>query len=290
MLTNRHPSVRRPALLWLFLLLLPGLACSLSGGQQGNTPLPLPTELAAAPLPDGSQPGGLAATFISVNSSAGAQDGRCHKLLRFYSDGLVLYSSSCFSAGAPAASLESEVVRWFKRENPNIARGDYALLGQRLWLRIVSHDPIHETTYLRLFQGEYCDQELVLQEPALLTYAGVPSDVTQPVLEYALLGGAMPEAAASPCHVAGFRFLWRAYITLAESEAAYRIQTDVGQPCSLRYTAPDGTVWPAAGPAEITADSEGICAWRWPVGNVPGQGIVTIVIDEINQDFVINIQ
>jgi hypothetical protein len=154
----------------------------------------------------------------------------------------------------------------------------------------VSHDPIHETTYLRLFQGEYCDQELLLQEPALLTYAGVPSDLTQPVLEYALLGGARPEAAASPCHVAGFRFLWRPYITLAESEAVYRIQTDVGQPCSLRYTAPDGAVWPPAGPAEITADSEGVCVWRWPVGHVPGQGIVTIVIDEINQDFVINIQ
>jgi hypothetical protein len=120
MLTNRRHSIRPPSLLWLFLLLLPSLACSLSGGQQSNVPLPLPTELAAAPLPEGSQPGGLAATFISVNSSAGVQDGRCHKLLRFCPDGLVLYSSSCFSVGAPADSLESEVARWFKRENPNI--------------------------------------------------------------------------------------------------------------------------------------------------------------------------
>jgi hypothetical protein len=111
-------------MLWLFLLLLPSLACSLSEGQQSAGPLPLPTELAAAPLPEGSQPGGLAATFISVNSSAGVQDGRCHKLLRFYPDGLVLYSSnSCFSAEAPAASLESEVARWFKRENPNYPAG-----------------------------------------------------------------------------------------------------------------------------------------------------------------------
>ncbi len=64
----------------------------------------------------------------------------------------------------------------------------------------------------------------------------------------------MPDFVHETAHVAGFRFLWRTYITLVGGEAMYRIQTTVGERCSLRYTAPDGTHWPASGePAVVTA-------------------------------------
>ncbi len=88
---RRSTAVRDyKALLLLFLLFLaPALACNLPGSGQRGTPLPLPTELATTPFPEESRPGSFDATLISVASDAGAQNGRCHKLFRFYPDGLV---------------------------------------------------------------------------------------------------------------------------------------------------------------------------------------------------------
>lgn len=270
--------------------LLTATACTMPTPGQRGTPLPLPTELATTPFPEESQPGNWDATFISVSSAAGTQNGRCHKLLRFYPDGLLLYSNfACFPAGADAASQATDVAGWFRRENAGVTRGDYVLEGQRLWLRAVMHDAVHETAYLRTLQGEYCEGQMVLQEPGILTYTGVPSELTQPVQEYILLSGNVPETLTPPCRVAGFRFLWRSYITLAGGEATYRIQTAVGERCSLRYVGPDGTRWPADGPAVILADEEGVCAWQWPVGDVRGQGVATVEIDTIRQDFAIQL-
>ncbi len=277
-------------LLFLLLLLTASLACRAAGLDRPSTKLPSPDELSTTPLPAESQPGNFDATFISAASAPGEQNGRCHKLLRFYPDGLVLYSdNACFTPAEQAAGLADAASRWFQRENPDVTRGDYALSGQRLWLRLVAHDPLHETTALRAFQGEYCEGDMVLQEPAVLTYAGIPSDLTQPVQAYTLLAGTAPQTLSPPCHAAGFHFLWRTYITLTGAEASYRIQTDVGQSCALRYTAPGGEMWPMVETAVVTADSDGVCAWRWPVGGTPGEGIVTITLDEITQDFAIRI-
>lgn len=289
-LTLAQPRTWRRGKVALLLLLFLTPACTMPIPGQRSAPLPLPTELAAAPFSEGSQMGNWDATFISVSSAAGAQNGRCHKLLRFYPDGLLLYSNfACFPAGADAASQAANVAGWFTRENASMARGDYALEGQRLWLRVVVRDAIHETTYLRNLQGEYCERQMTLQEPGILTYTGVPSPLTEPVQEYVLLAGSAPETLASPCRVDGFRFLRRSYITLAGGEAIYDIQTAVGERCSLRYTGPDGARWPIDGPAVIQADEYGVCAWRWPVGDVRGQGVVTVEIGAINQDFAIQL-
>jgi hypothetical protein len=285
-------SYHRAGNYFLIALMLGMLAastgCRLPLSSTASTPLPQPTELAGTSFPEGSQPGGLEAVFISSAWVAGAQNERCHKLLRFLPDGQVLYSNfACFPPTNDAAARVEEIAQWFNPENDNVTRGDYARLGGRVWLRIVEYDHIHETTYLRAFQGVQCSRKMVLQEPAVQTYSGIPSNLTEPVLEYVRLAGAayQDQAETVPCRAVGFRFLWRSYITLADGAAEYRIQTDPGEACDLHYTAPDG----AQQNTMITAGGDGVCAWRWQVGSQPGEGRVTVTIDEITQIFTLKI-
>ena len=132
---------------------------------------------------------------------------------------------------------------------------------------------------------------MVLQEPAVQGYAGIPSDLTQPVQEYTLLAGALQERAdGDACKLPGFRFERRIYTTLVGKEAEYIIRTDAGQVCSLVYLAPDGRVWPQEGSAVITAGSDGLCTWRWPVGDQAGVGLVTVTIGGIRQELEIQVK
>jgi hypothetical protein len=267
------------------------LACSRLGILPSATPLPLPTELATTPQPEGSQLGGLEATFVSVVSVDGFQDERCYKLYRFYPDGLVLYADFACLEAAPSAENWSEINRWFQRENPDLPRGDYYLDNSRLWVRVVSYDPIHETTDLRLFQGEYCNDKIVLQEPAALYYTGVPSELMQPVLEYVRLPTSGVENTPSgTCHVAGFSVIYRPSVVLAGGQAEYQVQTDPGETCTLQYTAPDGTIREGQGTGRITADNQGVCSWTWELGETKGDGIVTVTIGQITQGFGIEVR
>jgi hypothetical protein len=45
----------------------------------------------------------------------------------------------------------------------------------------------------------------------------------------------------------------------------------------------------APGAGTITADDQGLCEWIWEVGDARGEGLITITIDEITQDFLIHI-
>lgn len=292
-------------LAFLMLVLLPVSACYRLGILPTPTPLPLPTELAKVSLPTGSQPGGLEAVFVSLVSADGGQDHQCHKLYRFYPDGLALYANFACSDAASVAESWPEIDSWFRRENRDIARGDYYTLGDRLWIRIVTYDPVSETTRLRSFQGEYCNDEMVLQEPAERYYTGVPAELTQPVLEYvrlemtsqrhgtpALTGKTLtPESRnGAACHVAGFEIIKRPSIVLAGGQAEYQIQTDAGESCALQYVDPGGALSQASGAGTITADSRGICRWVWELGDQKGNGTVTVRIDEIIQDFNIEVR
>jgi hypothetical protein len=253
---------------------------------------PLPTQLALTGFPASSQAGGLEGIFISSASIPGAGEERCYKLVRFYQDGLFIYSDlACLADGGDRDDLRDEVDEWFNRDNDRVSRGDYALLDGRLWLRVVVHDAVHETTYLRSFQGEACGGEMVLQEPAVRGYAGIPSDLTQPVQEYSLMVRKLSDQAGEDaCRLPGFRFVRRIYTALAGNEAVYSIRTGEGQACALVYLAPDGSIWPQEGRAEITSGSDGLCTWRWPVGDQAGMGLVTVTIGGIRQDFEIQIR
>ncbi len=269
--------------------LLPLIACNLLSPP---TPLPLPTELATPPLPLESQPGGLEATFVSAVTVDGAGEERCFKLYRFYPDSLALYANFTCSAAAPSAAAWPEIDRWFRRDDHRIMRGDYYRLGHRIWIRIVGYDAVHEITYLRQFQGELCDADMVLQEPTVRGYAGVPSPLMQPVLEYMRISPATApdEAEGSNCRVAGFKILSRPSVTLAGGLVEFSIQTDPGEACELHFTKPDGSLSRAPGTGAITADGQGICHWEWELDAQTGKGLVTIRIDQITQDFALDIR
>lgn len=278
-------------LLALVLAFLPIQACYQIGILPTATPLPLPTELSTTPLPPGSRAGGLEGIFISAVSIDGYKDERCYKLYRFYPDGVVLYANLACLEPAPAEKIWSEIDAWFRRENRDIPRGDYYLQNHRIWIRVVFYNDVYETVYLRSFQGEYCNDEMVLQEPKVRDYAGVPSPLTQPVQEYTRLGANLTEnPPPEACHVAGYRLLYRPYVTIAGGQAEYRIQTDVGQTCVLQYIPPDGNPSEASGAGAITADSHGICAWKWDVGSIKGVATVIVTIDEISQEYSIELR
>lgn len=275
----------------LFVIVTAVLACSRLSILPSATPLPLPTELATTPLPEGSQLGGLEATFVSAVSVDGFQDERCYKLYRFYPDGLVLYADFACLDAAPSAENWPEINRWFHRQNRDIPGGDYYLVGDSLWIRVVSYNPIHETTDLRSFQGEYCNDRMVLQEPTARYYTGVPSELMQPVLEYVRLQASGVESTPSgTCHVAGFRVIYRPSVVLAGGQAEYQIQTDPGETCTLKYTAPDGTISEGQGTGRITANNQGVCTWTWELGEPKGEGVVTVTIDQITQDLGIEVR
>lgn len=270
----------------------------------GRTP-PQPTELATTPLPEGAQPGGLEAAFVSLASISGGQGERCYTLYRFYPDGLALYAAMACSEETPSRSSWADVEAWFRREDPDIPRGDYYRQGQRIWIRIVSYDSIYEIHELRSFQGEICPGEMVLQEPTVRTYSGVPSDLTQPVQEYMRIDKLIPDqekpgstteanspggASDEACRVARFQILYRPSVALAGGQIEYRIQSDPGESCTLRYTLPDGTPSQASGTGAIRADRRGICSWIWEAGDQVGQAIVTVRIGGIEQDFRIEIR
>jgi hypothetical protein len=70
----------------------------------------------------------------------------------------------------------------------------------------------------------------------------------------------------------------------------YEIQTDPGETCTLRYTAPDGTVLDSGGAGAVTADEAGVCRWRWQLGDQPGKATATVSIDQITQDFSLEVR
>lgn len=289
---------------FLFLLVLMSLlaiGCNQPGLWVEPTPLPMPDELTTTPLPANSKAGGLEAVFVSRVSTAGSNESRCYKLYRFYPDGLALYSDfTCLDGGLRGENWP-ELDSWFKREDPNIDRGDYSLSASKIFVRIVSYNHVYETIELRNFQGEICQTKMVLQEPAVSGFSGIPSELTQPVLEFVQLAppelsdltSQLPagESSEEPsCHTAGFVILKRQTIGIAGNQAEYQIQTDPGERCSLRYSTPDGSASPAPGTGTITADSQGVCRWVWDLGDLAGEAQVNVGIDEIWQDFSLEVR
>ena len=265
----------------------------------------MPGDLTTTPLPASAKIGNLDAVFVSLVSVAGGQGSRCYKLYRFYPDGLALYSDFACFEGDLSANTWAEIDRWFNREEQAVSRGDYYLDASKIFVRIVSYHSIYETVDLRAFQGEICGPEMVLQEPAATHYTGIPSELTQPVLEFAQLGSpeqrqdssgmtsrpvAVENTSDKACHVAGFKILRRPTTVIAGNQAEYQILTDPGEACLLRYTAPGGGSGQAPGSGTVIADGQGLCSWLWELGDLPGEAIVTVGIDEILQDFSLEVR
>ncbi len=260
------------------------------------TPLPNPTELATSPLPENSQPGGIEGIFISTVSIPGAQPERCYKLYRFYRGGVVLYADmTCFDPSSNATGW-TEIDDWFNQENSQVLHGDYHRVEERIHIRVVGHDSIHEEIYLRTFEGAYCNGQMVLQEPSVKTYSGVPSDLTQPVVEYIKVqeptsSNTSPELDNSNlCSLSGFRFIFRPLVVVSDGEALFQVQTNPGETCNLQYTTPDGQRRQAEGTGIVIADQRGLCEWKWEVGPEEGTASVNITVNQISQDLELEIR
>jgi hypothetical protein len=260
----------------------------LGGCLKKADPLPLPADLAAAPFPADSKTGGLEGIYISTPSYPGEKNSRCHMLYRFYPEGLVLYSSTCFTS-PPGSSDVSQIETWFNQANISITRGDYATLEQQLIIRIVEPDAIHETVTLRIFQGAFCPSKMVLQEPGETYFSSVPSPASQPVLEFTRLDPGSP-LQSPQCRIPGFEFVRRPTIVLSGGQALFELRTDPGGTCSLVYTTPDGKVSQGAGTGEVQADPEGICRWLFDTGQAEGEAKVTIRVGIIEQDLYLDVR
>ncbi|GAP09946.1 hypothetical protein BECAL_01100 [Bellilinea caldifistulae] len=258
----------------------------------------MPAELNAEPLPSDAVSGGMDEIFISRVSSPGKQPERCYKLYRFYPDGLVLYSQGeCFESPPQSKDL-SDIQRWLNRENTNLWRGDYSLRQNRIFLRVTVHDYVKEVTSVRYFQGVICEGQMVLQEPAVLTYAGLPSELNQPVLEYIALSLSSDQSQTENrknrsemiCPFVGFKIIHRPSIGLINRQALLEIQTNPRQTCTLTYTNPAGETLLNAAEGTIRADEQGLCRWLFETGSTAGNGTLTVQIGEITQSLQIEIR
>ncbi|MCX7975579.1 MAG: hypothetical protein N2646_00765 [Bellilinea sp.] len=237
--------------------------------------------------------------FISRVSSAGKQPERCYKLFRFYPDGLVLYSGlSCFE-NLPGSKDLPAIQRWLNREDPTFFRGDYSLQQNRIFLRVTVHDYVREVTSLRYFQGNICNGQMVLQEPAVLTYAGLPYDLNQPVLEYLALSVSSDQNQTedsrknrreTACEYVGFKIIRRPSIGFINRQALLEIQTNPHQACTLTYANPAGEILLSPAEGTIRADEEGLCRWLFEIGSITGNGTLIVQIGEITQSLQIEIR
>lgn len=254
-----------------------------------STPLPLPTELAPSPLPAEAQQGTLDSPFASLASTPGAGNERCYKLFRFYPDGLVVYTHfACFEQ-PPGIKTWQEIYAWFNRENENLDRGDYFTAGDRIWIRIVQFDPVNERVALRAYQGQYCDNDMVLQQPAVSGYSGIPSAITQPVLEYANIRPLAPRTGQT-CQITRFTVLARPSVALTGNDIQFEVQTRPSESCNLEYTPPALESKPDPIKVMATADDQGVCRWQWAAGDQPGKAVITMTIGAITQQFAIEIR
>lgn len=288
--------------LFLSLVLIGALTIGCVSLLSKATPLPMPTDLNAAPLPEDSTIGGLDGVFISRNSEAGYQGSSCYQMFRFYPDGLVLFAYRACVDKPPTQDDTPDIHGWFNRENPDMWRGDYSVNQNRLFLRITGYDPIHEITFLRYFRGSFCGEQMVLQEPAVRFYSGVASPLTQPVQEFLALSSvtssiadqSLPPASKKgrneECQFIGFRFISRPTTTTKNGQSRLEIQTNPNQTCILTYISPAGITLLTANEGTIHADNEGICRWLFDIGSEAGTGTLIVQIGDITQSLSIDIR
>lgn len=218
---------------------------------------------------------------MARESQPGLYGKPCYAAFRFYADGLIISGNHCPESKNDAPNGE-KITQWLRRENIGVQRGDYFVQGDLLWLRVVDYDSVHKTPVLRAYRGEACGGKMVLQP-----WSSEPATMGMAVAEYSQVWGeGTPPTTNARCHVAGFKFVWQTGIGLTGHEGKYTIQTDPGETCTLTYTTPDG-ISGSEGTGTITADEQGICEWLWPLGNVAGNGVVTVTIDSISQAFTI---
>lgn len=143
---------------------------------------------------------------------------------------------------------------------------------------------------------------MVLQEPAVRGYAGLPSPLNQPVQEFLALSSitgdindlSLPPASRKgrneECRLIGFRFILRPTVTLKDGQSTLEIQTNPNQTCTLTYISPAGITLLTEQQGNIRADNEGVCRWLFDIGSDAGIGTLIVQIGDITQSLSIEIR
>jgi hypothetical protein len=102
--------------------------------QEHAGELPTPAELGAQPFPAGAVTTGLDSTYARLTREE--QDGtQCFSLIRLTTQGDAQLGQGCSTDGVEGVLADERI--WSSRDY----LGDYALLGGRVWLRIVIGTP-----------------------------------------------------------------------------------------------------------------------------------------------------
>jgi hypothetical protein len=194
-----------------------------------RVPIPPPEEVGAEPFPDGVSIGGLDVTFGPVRPDG--VETNCGGFYRFEPDGTVAQSGG----GCPeeGESFERFLQRLF--DQPTARRGDYAVLGQHVWMRLVERDLLAQEMLLELVEAEVCGDQMMLRPP------GEPFGAwaQQVRSDYELVLGD-PPATAEPCDVPRFSFDRRNVLYSQVRNASFTVVTDPGRTCAIEYESPDG--------------------------------------------------
>jgi hypothetical protein len=230
-----------------------------------DRPVPTPDELGAEALPATATVGGLDAVYVSEATSENAGGEPCFSLVRLAAAGEVRWFGGC-SRQEPQRLAERDGT-W---EDDDVDVGDYAVDGERIWLRLVTWDWLTGENYAVRYEGVRCGDRLHLRD--------VASRSRTNLLAFGLLDPGGPPG--PDCEQPTYRVEQAADRTVAGDgrTSSITMLTDPGATCSLAYEGPDGRRWPETGTSDVTADADGRCVLEFPVGVATGTALVSVTI------------
>lgn len=256
-------------------------ALVLSAGACNNfdrVPIPPPDEVGAASFPEGASVGGFDATFgrASWSIDEEGEHAGCGSFYRFQPDGTVdLTYWMCQDEGESFDEFVDRAAGTYTS-----SRGDYAVMGQQVWIRLVERDMLAQEMVSYLVEAEICGDRMTLHTSGSL----IRSTASLPASRTLRLLSGPPPATADPCDVASFSLDRRTSARIGERDAELTISTDPGRRCSVTYVGPDGARWPAEGSHDLVADEEGHCEFALPAGSEPGYGTASVTVGPISRD------
>lgn len=243
-----------------------------------SVPISPPDELGAAPFPEGATIGGLDATFgrIAEPTDEPGEDDGCGSFVWFRPDGTMGWTGS--DCPRDDESFDEFVER--TADAPTASRGDYAVIGQRVWMRLVYRQFPQNEMVLYSMEAEVCGDRMTTYVPGSV----ISRSSGLPVSRNLGVRSGTPPATADPCDVASFTLTERPYPYIGAEDAQISVSTEPGRQCSLSYVGPDGVRFPAEGTVDVIADGQGDCVLVFSSGSEAGDAIATVTVGPFARD------
>lgn len=251
----------------------------LSAGACNNfdsVPIPPPGEVGATAFPEGATVGGLDATFGMTPTATGGEYDGCGSYYRFRPDGSV--ALTYWDCQRDAESFDEFVER--AANYYASSHGDYAVLGQQVWIRVVERDMLAQEMLLYELEAEICGDRMTPYNPGSV----IPWTASLPVGRNLVLLSGVPAATADPCDVPTFTITRRQNPFAGVDDAELTIATEPGRACSMTYVGPDGVRFPAEGSLDLIADDTGECTFTFSPGSEAGFGTATVTVGRFSRD------